>query len=86
MITDKADMVSNWIEENGNPAIEKLTATNLHTAANAKSTLHQKKIPVRTFAQLVDIKSEEIENWLSGKHNFSQKTLDYLMEVLASHA
>lgn len=83
MLTDKADMVANWIKENGNPAIEKLTSINQQTAAKVHIILEEKRISIQTFATLVDIKPEEIDNWLKGKHNFSEKKLSELVAAVS---
>lgn len=75
MSTENEDMVSNWIKENGNPAIEKLTQSNLETADKVASLLIQKGIDETGLAQLVDTQVAEVNKWLNGKHNFSEKKL-----------
>lgn len=75
MNTEKEDMVSNWIQENGNPAIERLTSINQNTARKVSEILIEKGIDAETFAQLVDTQVAEVSKWLAGHHNFSEKML-----------
>jgi DNA-binding transcriptional regulator YiaG len=79
MNTEKEDMVSNWIQENGNPAIEKLTSINQNTARKVGEVLKEKGIDADTFAQLVDTQVAEVSKWLAGHHNFSEKMLSEII-------
>ena len=82
MNVDKEDMVFNWIQEEGNPAIEKLTEINLETARKVAAILTDKGIEPVMLAQLVDTHFTEVNRWLNGKHNFSEKFLNQITEVL----
>lgn len=82
MNTQKEDFVSNWIQENGNPAIEKLTKVNLETAAKVNLLLKQKGLNTNALANLVDTQLAEVSKWLNGKHNFSEKTLTEITDAL----
>lgn len=82
MSTENEDMVANWIKENGNPAIEKLTQSNLETANKVATLLKKKGIDAIALAQLVDTQIEEVNKWLNGKHNFSEKTLAEITAML----
>ncbi|RDC54158.1 hypothetical protein DU508_23280 [Pedobacter chinensis] len=82
MNTQNEDMVSNWIKENGNPAIEKLTKVNLETATKVAALLKQKGLHADALAQLVDTQIAEVNKWLDGKHNFSEKTLAQIVATM----
>ncbi|RYG18365.1 MAG: XRE family transcriptional regulator [Chitinophagaceae bacterium] len=82
MNAEKEDMVFNWIQEEGNPAIEKLTEMNLETAGRVAAILKDKGIEPIMLAQLVDTQVTEVNRWLNGKHNFSEKFLKQITEVL----
>ncbi|RZJ77530.1 MAG: hypothetical protein EOO47_16510 [Flavobacterium sp.] len=82
MNTNKEDMVFNWIQEEGNPAIEKLTEINLQTARKVAAVINDNGINPDTLAQLVDTQISEVSKWLDGKHNFSQKFLNQITDVL----
>ena len=84
MSTKNEDLVANWIKENGNPAIEKLTQVNLETAILVASLLQQKGLDANELAIIVDIQTAEISQWLSGKHNFSQQKLDQILATIKS--
>ena len=75
MNTEKEDMVSNWIQENGNPAIEKLTSINQNTARKVSEVLTEKAMDANALAQLIDTQVAEVSKWLAGRHNFSEKML-----------
>jgi len=84
MSTQNEDLVANWIKENGNPAIEKLTQINQETAKKVASLLKEKGLDANRLALLVDIQIAEITQWLSGKHNFSQQKLDQILTTIDS--
>jgi len=75
MAIEEEDMVSSWIKENGNPAIENLTKANLEAASKVAAILNQKGLDVSALAQLVDTQVAEVNKWLNGRHNFSEQTL-----------
>lgn len=76
------DLVVSWIKENGNPAIEQLTKTNLEIANKVNTLLTEKGLNVDALAQLVDTQVAEVNKWLNGKHNFSEKTLTQILTTL----
>ena len=82
MNTEKEDMVSNWIQENGNPAIEKLTKINLDTAAKVSELLNQRGLNANILAELIDTQLSEVNKWLNGKHNFSEQMLNQITSML----
>lgn len=86
MNIQKEDLVSNWIRENGDLAIEKLTKVNLVTAAKVSLLLTQKGLNVSTLAHLVDTQITEVNMWLNGKHNFSKKTLAQIITALETES
>ncbi|WP_432712796.1 hypothetical protein [Pedobacter sp.] len=69
------DMVSNWLAEKGNPAIEKLTKINIESAGKIRSILTEKGFDSDTLANIIDFPVSEVNKWLDGNHNFSEKTL-----------
>lgn len=75
-------MVSNWIKENANPAIENLTKINLQTAGKVAEMMDQKGLSADVLAQLVDTQIAEVNKWLNGKHNFSEKTLAFISQAI----
>ena len=82
MNTKKEDMVSNWIQENGNPAIEKLTKINLDTAAKVSELLSLRGLNANILAELIDTQISEVNKWLNGRHNFSEQMLNQITSLL----
>jgi len=76
------EMVANWIKEEANPAIEKLTKINLEVVEQIAITLIEKGLSVDEFSRLIDIAPLEVSKWLKGNHNFSERTLNEIQETL----
>ncbi|QPH37850.1 helix-turn-helix domain-containing protein [Pedobacter endophyticus] len=82
MDIENEDLVTSWIKENGNPAIEQLTKVNLETAKKTAALLIEKGLDVVDLAVIVDMHVAEVNKWLDGKHNFSEKTLTQILTTL----
>jgi len=82
MDIENEDLVTSWIKENGNPAIEQLTKVNLKVAKKAAELLTEKGLNVIDLATIVDTHLAEVSKWLDGKHNFSEKTLAQILTTL----
>ena len=80
MKLENDDFVACWIEEEANPAIEKLTIINLEAANDVSMMLDKKGLDVDRLAHLVDISVAEVSKWLAGHHNFSEKTLGEIVK------
>lgn len=73
---EENDFVSIWLEETGNPAIEKLGQLNLEVAEKATTLLAEKAATEDDLASILDINPDEIKRWLTGRHVFSIKTVN----------
>ncbi|MFD2580971.1 hypothetical protein ACFSR6_00605 [Pedobacter vanadiisoli] len=73
---EENDFVSIWLEETGNPAIEKLGQLNLEVAEKATILLAEKAATEDDLASILDINPDEIKRWLTGRHVFSIKTVN----------
>lgn len=69
------NMISDWLEKNGDPAIEKLTQMNLAIATRINDILVEKGLKAVDLAKMLDKSSSEISKWLTGTHTFTTKTL-----------
>jgi len=76
------EMVANWIQEEGNPAIEKLTELNLQLSEKVSAILLVGQINKATIAEIIDAPTSEVDRWLVGLHNFSEKILTELSKKL----
>ncbi|TCD26384.1 hypothetical protein EZ456_13900 [Pedobacter psychrodurus] len=73
---EENDFVSIWLEETGNPAIEKLAQLNLEVANKTTEVLAEKGSTEYDLAFILDINPDEIKRWLIGRHVFSIKTIN----------
>ncbi|QDW24512.1 hypothetical protein [Pedobacter sp. KBS0701] len=80
---EENDFVSIWLEENGNPAIEKLEQLNLEVALKTTEILAIKGSSEKDLAFILDINPDEIKRWLTGRHVFSIKTINEITAALA---
>ncbi|WP_343524797.1 hypothetical protein [Pedobacter sp.] len=80
---EENDFVSIWLEETGNPAIEKLGQLNLEVANKTTTLLAEKGATENDLASILDINPDEIKRWLIGRHVFSIKTINEINYALA---
>lgn len=83
---EENDFVSIWLEETGNPAIEKLTKLNLDVAHKTTAILTVNGSTENDLASILDINSDEIKRWLIGRHVFSVKTINEINTALTAIA
>lgn len=76
---EENDFVSIWLEETGNPAIEKLAQLNLDVANKTTEVLAEKGATENDLASILDINPDEIKRWLTGRHVFSMKTINEIV-------
>jgi hypothetical protein len=80
---EENDFVSIWLEETGNPAIEKLAQLNFEVANKATEVLAERDATENDLASIVDINPDEIKRWLTGRHVFSIKTINEIVMAMA---
>jgi len=80
---EENDFVSIWLEETGNPAIEKLEQLNFEVAHKTKEILAIKGSTENELASILDINPDEIKRWLMGRHVFSIKIINEITVALA---
>jgi ribosome-binding protein aMBF1 (putative translation factor) len=83
---EENDFVSIWLEETGNPAIEKLTQLNQELAGKTAKILEEKGLSENDLAASLDINPDEIKRWLIGKHPFSAKVLQEISTAVAAYS
>ncbi|MEH3114833.1 hypothetical protein [Pedobacter terrae] len=83
---EENDFVSIWLEETGNPAIEKLTQLNLDVAHKTTAILNLNGSTENDLASILDINPDEIKRWLIGGHVFSVKTINEINTALTGIA
>ncbi|SHG16381.1 Helix-turn-helix [Salegentibacter echinorum] len=75
MTFPKNNIIDNWLEENGDPEIEKLTERNLAISNKVQVILNQRGIKQKEFAAMLNKKPSEVSKWLSGLHNLTLKSI-----------
>ncbi|MDQ0639676.1 hypothetical protein QF042_003241 [Pedobacter sp. W3I1] len=83
---EENDFVSIWLEETGNPAIERLAQLNLEVANKTTAVLAEKGSTENDLASILDINPDEIKRWLTGRHVFSIKTINEIVVALTEIA
>lgn len=71
----KNNIIDNWLEENGDPEIEKLTERNLAISNKVQAILDQRGIKQKEFAEMLGKKPSEVSKWLTGLHNLTLKSI-----------
>ncbi|SEK81239.1 helix-turn-helix domain-containing protein [Parapedobacter koreensis] len=77
-VTKENNLISNWLEEYGDPAIDKLVKRNLAIANRIADILSQKNMKPADLAKTMGKQRSEISKWLTGTHSFSTKTITYI--------
>lgn len=77
-VTKENNLISNWLKEHGDPAIDKLVKRNLAIANRIANILSQKNMKPADLAKTMGKQRSEISKWLSGTHSFSTKTITYI--------
>lgn len=78
----KNNIIDNWLEENGDPEIEKLTERNLAISNKVQAILNQRGIKQKEFATILNKKPSEVSKWLSGLHNLTLKNITKMQVAL----
>lgn len=79
---ERNDFASIWLAESGNPAIEELTRLNIDAANKTIKTLTDKNLSVNELAISLDINPDEIDRWLIGRHTFSVKIINEIIDTI----
>ncbi|GGG96389.1 hypothetical protein GCM10007415_34490 [Parapedobacter pyrenivorans] len=74
-ITKGDNLITNWLEEHADPAIDKLTKRNVAIANRIADILSKKNMKPADLAKVMDKQQSEISKWLSGTYSFSPKTI-----------
>jgi len=81
---EKNDFAAIWLAESGNPAIEELAQLNLDVAEKAQKAIADENLSVNELAVSLDINPDEINRWLTGRHTFSVKIINEILDTVAA--
>lgn len=77
-------IIDTWLEQYGDPAIDRLVKKNLAIARKIQDILDRKQMKAVDLAKLMSKQKSEISKWLSGQHTFSMRTITDIENVLDS--
>lgn len=69
------NILETWLQENGNPEIERFVSRNLAITEKVCSILKEKGIKKNKFAQMLGKSPSELSKWLTGSHNLTLKSI-----------
>lgn len=82
MESTRNNIISDWLEKNSNPEIDKLVEKNLAIANKIHEMLKERGFKPADLARMLDKKPSEISKWLTGTHTFTTKTITKIETVL----
>ena len=78
----KNNIISDWLQENGNPEIAKLVEKNLAIANKLHEMLDERGLKAADLARMLKKTPSEISKWLTGTYNFTTKTISEIEIIL----
>lgn len=69
------NIIDNWLQENGDPAIEKMVEKNLAIVEKINFLLNERNLTRTEFAKKLGKSPSEVSKWLSGSHNLTLKSI-----------
>lgn len=84
MENTRNNIISDWLEKNSNPEIDKLVEINLAIANKIHDLLKERGLKPADLARMLDKKPSEISKWLTGMHTFTTKTIAKIGTVLGT--
>lgn len=78
----QTNVIDNWLETHGDPAIDLLVKKNLAIANKIRLILHEKGLKPVDLAKMMNKQKSEISKWLTGQHSFSIKTITAIEAAL----
>ena len=78
----KNNIISDWLQENGNPEIAKLVEKNLAIANKLHEMLDERGLKAADLARMLKKTPSEISKWLTGTYNFTTNTISEIEIIL----
>ena len=79
------NMITSWLEENGDPEIEKYIETNLVITEKVHKAMERKGWKTEDLAVALGKSPSEVSKWLSGMHNFTLRNIVKMEVALGIH-
>lgn len=68
-------MITDWLDEHGDPEVEAFIEKNLAITERVKDELEKRGWTQAAFAERMGKRPSEVSKWLSGMHNLTLKSL-----------
>ena len=72
---NEGNMITNWLDQYGNPEIERFVEKNLAITEKIRLALEQKGWKALDLAKAMDKSPSEVSKWLTGMHNLTLKSI-----------
>lgn len=72
---NEGNMITNWLDQYGNPEIERFVDKNLAITEKVRLALEQKGWKALDLAKAMDKSPSEVSKWLTGMHNLTLKSI-----------
>lgn len=79
----EGNMITDWLDQYGNPEIEKFIEKNLAITEKVRIAMEQKGWKSQDLAKTMDKNPSEVSKWLTGMHNLTLKSI-IKMEIALS--
>lgn len=71
----QGNMITDWLDQYGNPEIEKFIAKNLAITEKVRVAMEQKGWKSQDLAKAMDKNPSEVSKWLTGMQNLTLKSI-----------
>ena len=75
MMEDNTNMISDWLEQHGDPEIDSYIEKNLAITEKVRLAMEQKGWKFQDLAKAMDKSPSEVSKWLTGLHNLTLKSI-----------
>lgn len=72
---DSNNMISDWLDENGNPEIDSFIEKNLAITEKVRIEMEKKGWKSQDLAKAMEKNPSEVSKWLTGMHNLTLKSI-----------
>lgn len=72
---NEGNMITNWLDQYGDPEIERFVDKNLAITEKVRLALEQKGWKALDLAKAMDKSPSEVSKWLTGMHNLTLKSI-----------
>ena len=79
------NMITTWLEQNGDREIEKYIETNLAITEKVRKAIEKKGWKTEDLAIAMGISPSEVSKWLSGMHNLTLRNIVKMEVALGIH-